>query len=169
MSYQIRPAALDDRAALTRHRIQMFHDMGVKMAAHDVADRFDRWLAATLPAGTYRAWVVEEGGDIVAGGGITILPWPPGPSYLGERLAFVYNVYTEPNHRRRGLARLIMETIHAWCRENGVLSLALNASDKGLPLYESMGYRVTDSPMMFLSWFSDPGVSASPLPGEESR
>jgi hypothetical protein len=43
-----------------------------------------------------------------------------------------------------------MEAIHAWCRESGVTSVALNASRDGQPLYESMGYAVTGSPMMFL-------------------
>ena len=69
-----------------------------------------------MPAGTYRAWLVEdEGAAIVAGGGITILPWPPGPRYPGDRIAFVFNVYTEPAHRRRGIGRLVMDAIHAWC------------------------------------------------------
>ena len=74
-----------------------------------------------MPAGTYRAgsWKPTTG-EIVAGGGITILPWPPGPRYRGDRLAFVYNVYTEPAHRRRGLARMVMEAIHAWCRDAGI-------------------------------------------------
>jgi GNAT superfamily N-acetyltransferase len=69
---------------------------------------------------------------------------------MGDRLAFVYNVYTEPAHRRRGLARLIMDAIHAWCRDAGVASVALNASRDGLPLYEAMGYVESPSPMMFL-------------------
>jgi GNAT superfamily N-acetyltransferase len=69
---------------------------------------------------------------------------------MGNRLAFVYNVYTEPAHRRRGLARLVMDAIHAWCAEAGVTSMALNASTDGQPLYEAMGYAVTPSPMMFL-------------------
>ena len=54
-------------------------------------------------------------------------------------------------HRRRGLARLIMDTIHAWCRDAGITSVALNASEDGRPLYESMGYQVAPSPMMFLT------------------
>ena len=104
-----------------------------------------------MPAGTYRAWVIEtEPGEVVAGGGITILPWPPGPRYGGGRLAFVYNVYTEPAHRHRGHARMIMHAIHSWCREAGITSLALNASRFAQPLYESMGYFVAPSPMMFL-------------------
>ena len=106
----------------------------------------------TMPAGAYRAWLVSHPTDgIVGGGGITIIPWPPGPRYAGDRLAFVYNVYTEPAHRRRGLARLIMDAIHAWCREQGIGSMALNASRDGQPLYQSMGYAESPSPMMFLS------------------
>jgi GNAT superfamily N-acetyltransferase len=62
----------------------------------------------------------------------------------------VYNVYTEPAHRGRGLAHRIMDAIHTFCAAAGISSAALNASRFGLPLYESMGYRVTESPMMFI-------------------
>jgi GNAT superfamily N-acetyltransferase len=105
-----------------------------------------------MSAGTYRAWLVQEGdGAIVGGGGITILPWPPGPRYMGAQLAFVYNVYVEPAHRRRGLAKRIMETIHAFCRDHGITSIALNASRDGLPLYRQMGYVEAPAPMMFFA------------------
>jgi GNAT superfamily N-acetyltransferase len=95
---------------------------------------------------------------VVAGGGATILPWPPGPRYLGGSLAFVYNVYTEPAHRRQGLARRVMGAIHDWCRENGITSLALNASEDGQPLYESLGYVITPRPMMFCGLDEDRGA-----------
>ena len=150
--YRVRPATLDDADALVRHRIAMFGDMGVASDPAVVERAFLAWLTATMPDGTYRAWLVEdETRVIVGGGGISILPWPPGPRYLGGRLAFVYNVYTERNHRRRGIARLIMDAIHVWCRENGIGSLALNASEFGRSLYEELGYQVAPSPMMFLS------------------
>jgi GNAT superfamily N-acetyltransferase len=150
--YRSRPATLDDVAVLSRHRISMFTDMGVSLDRDALDGAFRAWLAETMPSGTYRAWLIETpDGETVAGGGITILPWPPGPRYPGSRLAFVYNVYTEPAHRRRGLARLVMDAIHAWCREADVTSVALNASRDGQPLYEAMGYEVTPSPMMFLA------------------
>ena len=151
-AYRVRPATLADAAVLTRHRIAMFTDMGVPLDAAALDGAFRAWLETTMPAGTYRAWLAETStGEVAAGGGITILPWPPGPTYVGDRLAFVYNVYTEPAHRRHGLARLIMDTIHGWCRDEGITSIALNASRDGQPLYESMGYAESTSPMMFLS------------------
>jgi GNAT superfamily N-acetyltransferase len=149
-SYHLRPATLADLDALAHHRIAMFTDMGLAFDAPLLDRKFREWLAAMMPAGTYRAWVVEYEGNIVAGGGASVLPWPPGPNYAGDRIAVVYNVYTEPSHRRHGLARRLMDTIHAWCRENGVTSVALNASHDGRPLYESMGYQLPTSPMMFL-------------------
>jgi GNAT superfamily N-acetyltransferase len=109
------------------------------------------WLRSTMPAGLYYAWVIEtDESEIVAGGGMTVIPWPPGPRYPCGRIAYVYNVYTEPAHRGRGLAHQIMDAIHTFCAAAGISSAALNASRLGLPLYESMGYRVTGSPMMFI-------------------
>jgi GNAT superfamily N-acetyltransferase len=149
--YRVRPATLDDADVLVRHRIAMFTDMGVALDAAQLDVTFRAWLADVMPAGTYRAWLAETGGgEVAGGGGITIIPWPPGPRYPGDRLAFVYNVYAEPAHRRRGLARLVMETIHAWCRSEGISSVALNASADGKPLYQAMGYVESTSPMMFL-------------------
>ena len=129
----------------------MFTDMGIALDRTALDTSFRTWLAAMMPAGTYRAWLVEDAqGTVVAGGGISVLPWPPGPQYMGDRIAVVYNVYTEPAHRRRGLARRLMDAIHAWCVDAGVTSVALNASRDGRPLYESMGYQLPSSPMMFL-------------------
>jgi GNAT superfamily N-acetyltransferase len=151
-TYRIRTASLADANALVAHRIGMFTEMGVDMDADLVSTRFRRWLFDALPSGIYRAWVVEASdGTIVGGGGITVVPWPPGPSYPGDRLAFVYNLYTQPAHRRHGVARLIMDTIHAWCRSAGISSLALNASKDARALYESMGYNESAAPMMFLA------------------
>jgi GNAT superfamily N-acetyltransferase len=150
--YTIRPATLDDLDVLVHQRIAMFSDMGRTFDEQAVRNTFDEWLRRLMPQGVYRAWLVEDAtAAVVSGGGITIIPWPPGPQYLGGRLAFVYNVYTERGHRGRGLARAVMAAIHAWCRGEGVTSLALNASVEGQPLYDSLGYVVTPSPMMFFA------------------
>ena len=131
----------------------MFTDMGRSFDGPTVERAFGAWLREMMTGGVYHAWLVEDvdARTIVAGGGLSILPWPPGPSRLIDRLAFVYNVYVERPYRRQGLARLVMDAIHAFCRANGIRSVALNASDEGRPLYEALGYRVTQSPMMFFA------------------
>lgn len=129
----------------------MFQDMGIAFDADLLARSFREWMTTMMASGTYRAWVVEaDRAAIAAGAGISVLPWPPGPQYTGDRIAVVYNVYTEPAHRRQGLARRLMDAIHLWCLDAGIASIALNASRDGLPLYESLGYQLSPSPMMFL-------------------
>jgi GNAT superfamily N-acetyltransferase len=60
----------------------------------------------------------------------------------------VFNVYTEVSHRKQGLARKLMDAMHQWCRAEGIERVVLNASTFGQSLYESMGYVVTEEPMM---------------------
>jgi GNAT superfamily N-acetyltransferase len=149
--YAVREATLDDLDALVRHRIGMFTDMGVDVDRDGLGRAFREWLHKAMPAGEYFAWVCQtDAGDIVSGAGVSLFRWPPGPQPVpGDQLAFVYNVYTEPAHRRRGLARRVMETVHAWCAERGIRMLALNAAADARHLYDSMGYFEAPSPMMW--------------------
>jgi GNAT superfamily N-acetyltransferase len=151
MSWRVREATLADVDVLVHHRVGMFTDMGESFDRPALESSYRDWLAAMMPPGSYRTWLVEaEDGAIAAGGGITILPWPPSPRNLGHRIAFVYNVYTEPAFRRRGLARIIMTAVHQWCVASGIATVALHASADGRPLYEAMGYVPWPTPMMFL-------------------
>jgi GNAT superfamily N-acetyltransferase len=150
--YRIREGTTDDIPALLRHRVRMFEEMGMAIDREALGAAFAAWVAVHLPGGTYRAWVVEDAsGAVVAGGGITLLTWPPGPRDFSGTLPIVYNVYTEATHRRRGLARAVMEVIHAWCRDQGYRVVGLAASDDGRPLYESLGYRQSRQPYMFVA------------------
>ena len=151
-SYRVRPATIGDGDVLIRHRVAMFQEMGMSLDVDGLSAAFRIWLQRLMADGTYRAWLVETAdGAVVAGGGLTVLPWPPGPRSLHDRIAFVYNVYTVPDCRRRGLGRLVMNTIHTWCRDEGLALVALNASKDGLPMYEAIGYGISPSPMMYFS------------------
>jgi GNAT superfamily N-acetyltransferase len=152
--YRVRSATLADIDVLVRHRLAMFSEMGTTFDAPLIDGLFRAWLREMMPAGEYRAWLCEmdtaTNVELAAGAGITLLKWPPGPSPLGaERIAFVYNVYTEPSHRKQGLARRLMETIHAWCAGHGVAAVALNAAPAAQHLYRTLGYVDAPSPMMW--------------------
>ena len=56
----------------------------------------------------------------------------------------IVNVYTEPAYRRRGLARRLMIAMLDWLRQQGYGTVSLHASDYGRPLYESLGFKVTN-------------------------
>ena len=140
-------AAPADLAVVLRHRRRMFEDMGFTDAA-----ALDAMLASSTPLlargladGSYRGWLAEAAGSgVVAGGGIITLTFQPHPRDPRPARAWVVNMFTEPEHRRRGLARRLMETMLAHCREAGLRSLYLHASVAGRPLYQSLGFAPTN-------------------------
>jgi GNAT superfamily N-acetyltransferase len=149
MTYTIRPATIADIPHIAGHREQMFRDMGIPAAFEEMAVAAHAWLRHAIPSGTYRGWVAQtEHSEVVAGGGLIVIPWPPGPITMDPRCGFIFNVYTQPAHRQHGLARRVMEAIHEYCRQEGIERIVLNASVFGKPLYGAMGYVDVDEPMM---------------------
>jgi GNAT superfamily N-acetyltransferase len=149
MAYEVRPATIADIPHIAGHREQMFREMGIHADFADMGAATELWLRHAIPAKTYLAWIATtDRGDIAAGGGLIVIPWPPGPISLDPRCGFVFNVYTQPAHRKQGLARRLMDAIHDHCRAEGIERLVLNASTFGKPLYEAMGYVTTNEPMM---------------------
>jgi GNAT superfamily N-acetyltransferase len=143
----IREATLDDLPIVLRHRRGMFHDMGFRDTARlDAMEAVSApFFDAALRAGTYRGFLaVEESGAVVAGGGIVLLEYQPHPLDPRRYRPFVVNMFTEPEHRRRGLARRLMEAMVGWCRDEGYRTLYLHASDEGRPLYAALGFEPTN-------------------------
>jgi GNAT superfamily N-acetyltransferase len=145
--YRLRRAATQDAAIVAGHRVAMFRDMGV--LAQTDTPRLEassrRHLAQALADGQYYGWLAEIDGAVAAGVGVVLRPLLPRPGCLdGGRDAYVLNVYTEPAHRRRGLARALMQAVLQWCHAAGITRVALHASDEGRPLYESLGFAPTN-------------------------
>jgi len=151
MTYTIRTATIADVPHIVHHRSAMFREMGIPAGFEDMTAATDLWLRHAIPSKTYRGWIAATStGDVAAGSGLIVIPWPPGPMTMDPRCGFVFNVYTAPAHRKQGLGRRLMDAIHDHCRAEGIERVVLNASTFGKPLYDSMGYVVADEPMMRL-------------------
>lgn len=149
MNYTIRPATIGDIPHIVNHREQMFREMSIPAEFEDIVAATALWLRHALPSKTYLGWMAEsKQGEIAGGGGLIVIPWPPGPITMDPRCGFVFNVYTQPQHRKQGLGRRLMDAMHDYCRAEGIERVVLNASVFGKPLYDAMGYVVADEPMM---------------------
>lgn len=142
---RIREATLADVHVILRHRRCMFADMGrgdePMREAMVTATR--PFIESGLRSGSYRGWLGEVEGRVVAGGGVAFADFQPTPWDLSPKRAWIVNVYTEPAFRRQGLARKVLDAILVWCREHSLKAVFLHASDEGRPLYESLGFKPT--------------------------
>src|SRR4051794_4725554 len=146
-AYTLREATLEDAPVLARQRRQMFDS--IQRLPDDAGDEMEAAILAyiqrAMPTGTFRSWVVEHQGRIVAGGGLQLRTLMPRPGHVHqEPEGLIVSMWTEPEHRRRGLGRLVVEAILAWCQANGITRLTLHASTDGRPLYELYGFRQTN-------------------------
>ena len=66
----------------------------------------------------------------------------------GKR-AHLMNVYTAEGYRRQGIARRLVEMLHAEAAQRGVTEITLDATDEGRKLYTALGYRASDECMYY--------------------
>ena len=145
-SYQLREATVAEAPLINSFRQAMFVDMGDEPGPNldAVGERYLPWLTKRMESGEFRAWVIEYSGEAIACTGLWFKDSQPGPRNLVGRVGYIINVYTRPEHRRRGLARMLVDAAVAASRAEGLTVAELHASDEGRPLYESMGFRATN-------------------------
>ena len=142
-----RETSADDLEEILQHRRLMFLDMGHPEAVLDVIVETCRpQIRQYLAEGSYRGWfAVARDGRVAAGVGLLITPLVSGPlAPENVHRAYLLNVYTYPEFRKRGLARELTQRAIDYCRTEGFKVLWLHASKYGRPLYESMGFEATN-------------------------
>ncbi|HEY0705117.1 MAG TPA: GNAT family N-acetyltransferase [Candidatus Acidoferrales bacterium] len=163
MEFKIRPATLDDVPHLVHHRRAMFEDMkqGTPAELNAADEKAHEYFVAALGDGSYKGWLAEEVSEampknesangesangevarreVVAGGGLVIVPWAGYPGEKHAARVWIVNMYTEPRARRRGLAKKFVNIITEWCRNEGFASVSLHASDAGRLVYQGLGF-----------------------------
>ena len=143
----IRETAPGESAIILHHRRSMFRDMGEGTVEEldQMVEVAGPWLARALADGSYHHWLaLDASGGIAGGGGVLLCPWPANPKDPCTQRAVILNVYTEPEFRKRGIARQVMLTILAWAKGRGLRTVNLHASDEGRPLYEKLGFEATN-------------------------
>jgi len=146
VAMSIREATAADLETIMRHRRRMFIEMGFRDETALVAMEATSapFIKAGMADGSFRAWLAEIDGKVVAGGGVVIVGYPSSPHDQTPRRAWVLNMYTEPEHRGRGLAQSTIEAMITWCRREEFSWVSLHASDAGRHLYEKLGFVPTN-------------------------
>ena len=100
-----------------------------------------RWLEQWLDTGQLRAFVAEDGAEVV---GFATTMEVPGSLRLGH-FWHVRDLFVLPTHRRQGIARILLASVRAAALDAGALRLVLQTeddNDAAIQLYEDSGYTV---------------------------
>lgn len=100
----------------------------------------------SLENGSHIAYLVYDGyrgedGDRIAGtGGISFYQVMPTYHNPTGMKAYIMNMYTDPEYRRRGIAMKTLDLLVTEARNRGISFIALEATSMGRPLYERYGF-----------------------------
>lgn len=148
----IRQSAIGDIPEILRQRRRMYEAMDYTdtAALETMAAMSADYLETAMANGSFHAWLACHKECAVAGGAVIVSPWLAHPYDLECRRATILNVYTEPEYRRRGIARRLMRAMIDWCRQEGFARVTLHASDDGRHLYESLGFESSNEMRLLL-------------------
>ena len=116
----------------------------------DEVERQSRlYYERAIPSGEHIAYIVLHGCDIVGTGGVSFYSVMPTCSNPSGTKAYIMNMYTHPDHRRRGIARRTLGLLIDAALAAGVTDISLEATAAGRPLYESSGFVSAENEMIY--------------------
>lgn len=92
--------------------------------------------------------IAEEGNEICTAAFLSIVNRPPRSARLSCRIGTVYNVYTYPQYRKRGLATAVIKALLQEAKAMDLASIDLLASSDGRPFYEKFGFKIPNHTYM---------------------
>ena len=137
---KIRQASKDDSKWILHHRIEMFKDMGDSEESLTETMRLTKLYLEDDWTKDYLYFLVEDNSKVIGGCGISSFRVPPKSSQPRGIFAYLSNMFVEPEYRRQGVGKMLIDFVVDFCREKQIGLLFLHASDKGLPLYKSNGF-----------------------------
>ena len=138
---------MGDVALITRHRVAMFADAGSAPdpVLAEMARHFEPWVRRRIAEDKYAGWITSDVDRPIASAGLLVLDWAP--HYLdpiGEQRGYILNVFVEPEYRGQGLAKMLTRECMDEARRRGIGVVALHASKKGRPVYERLGFAMSN-------------------------
>ena len=141
--YEYKKATIENINELVRTRIIVLR------AANKLSDDVDMSLVEkesyeyykrALETGEHIAYLVYDNGAFVGAGGVSLYQVMPTYHNPTGKKAYIMNMYTAPEYRRQGIAINTLDLLVKDAKEQGVLQIALEATDMGRPLYERYGF-----------------------------
>ena len=143
-------ATIEDIDILTETRIevlraanQLSHDIDLR----EVERQSYAYYKKALCDDTHIAYLIFDEDRFVGAGGLSFFQVMPTYHNPSGKKAYIMNMYTNPEYRRRGIAYKTLDMLIGDAKRKGITSISLEATVMGRPLYEKYGFVSMDDEM----------------------
>lgn len=150
MGFQYKRATIDDLETLVSTRVEVLraaNKLSEDTDMSEVEKTSREYYKRALAEGTHTAYLVLDGDRIIGAGGVSYYEVMPTYHQPSGKKAYIMNMYTSPDYRRRGIAITTLDLLVRDAKERGVTDIGLEATDMGSPLYERYGFKSSEHEM----------------------
>lgn len=148
---EYRKATVNDLDELVRLRIEFLKEVRNIESDNndsDVSKSLADYFKNTIKNDSFIAWLALDDNKIIATSGLCFYTLPPSYKNITGKVAYIMNMYTQPNYRNKGIATYLFQKMVDEAKNLGYQKLCLHATEKGKPLYLKYGFKNTDDEMV---------------------
>ena len=137
-----------DMKILMKLGLEMFREVNGLSGEYEYDENFIFESRRYFESGEQTTVIASDGEALVGCASLSYTWIMPTFSHPTGNRAHLMNVYTRADYRRRGISKKMVEILIDEAKENGVTEISLDATEMGRPLYESLGFKASDSCMV---------------------
>ena len=137
-----------DMKILMKLRLEMHREVNGLSGEYEYDENFIFESRRYFESGEQTTVIASDGETLVGCASLSYTWIMPTFSHPTGNRAHLMNVYTRADYRRRGISKKMVEILIDEAKENGVTEISLDATEMGRPLYESLGFKASDSCMV---------------------
>lgn len=142
-------ATIADIDEVIEHRIQ-FHTEFWGPQPVELINELTRYLRIYLQVAlvdnSYIAWLAKCDDTLAGGGGVVMRESPGNFKNPSGKVGYLMNMYTIPEHRKKGICGTILNKLILSANEIGIYAFELHASKAGEPVYVKNGFEIHNEP-----------------------
>ena len=143
MNLTYKKATIEDIDILTKTRIEVLravNKLSCDIDMSEVEKQSYKYYERALCDGTHIAYLIFDGCRFVGTGGVSFFQVMPTYHNPSGKKAYIMNMYTIPEYRRKGIAYKTLDMLIGDAKRNGISAISLEATSMGRPLYEKYGF-----------------------------
>jgi len=146
----IRKATLNDIDELIKVRIEFMSEMNKKAEVPEkLYSELKAYFEEHLKNDSFVAWLAIVEDEIIATSAVSFYTVPPTFKNVTGKNAYIMNVYTIEEYRKRGIAAKLFEKTIEEARVHGCKKIHLSATKDGAPLYEKFNFKYNAGEMEY--------------------
>lgn len=139
MEIEYRKLTVNELDTFIEMRISQLREEGAKEEI-DLVPHLKEYYNKHMGDGTFVSWLAFDGDKIVGTSGMSFVERPPIFSCPSGKLGILSSMFTNPNYRRKGIAKELLHRVVEEARSYGCGAVQITASDMGVKLYTAYGF-----------------------------